>query len=326
MRILIVGAGAIGGYLGARLVAGGRDVTFLVRPRRAEQLKRHGLVVSGARDSITVTPKIVFADQLAADYDLVILAVKSYALEGAITEMAPAGGPDTAILPILNGMQHLDVLGHRFGRQSVLAGLCMIATTLDAEGRIIQLFPRNELTFGEIGGGVSKRVERISECFQGCDLLTYASADVMLDMWEKWFLLASMGAVCCLMRGTIGDIMEAAGGFHVVNALIDEIRTIISAVGRTPRDETVAFVRSALTEVGATKTSSMYRDLKDGKPIEADQIIGDLLMRGQRVDIRSPLLQATYANLTVYQAQIARIQATSGDTEQLSRGSHESSS
>src|ERR1700756_2467083 len=137
MRILVVGAGAIGGYFGARLAAAGRNVTFLVRPKRAEQLARGGLFVRSPNGDVKVAPPPVGTEATLRDpYDLVFLSCKSFDLEGAMSSFARAVGPDTAILPMLNGMGHIDTLQKRFGAGSVLGGQCQISTTLDAEGRV----------------------------------------------------------------------------------------------------------------------------------------------------------------------------------------------
>ena len=149
MKILVVGAGAIGGYFGARLAAAGRDVTFLVRERRAEQLRRGGLAVTSTLGNVDLpTPTLVSAKDLEPIYGLIIVSSKSYDLDSAIGDFANAMGPNSRVLPLLNGMRHLDVLDARFGATRVLGGLARISSTLDADGRIHQLGPFNALAFG----------------------------------------------------------------------------------------------------------------------------------------------------------------------------------
>src|SRR5580700_8482441 len=136
MRILVVGAGAMGGYFGGRLLEAGRDVTFLVRPRRAAQLAKTGLLIrSPFGDASLPEPPTVTADALREPFGLIILSCKAYDLESAADSFAPAVGADTAILPLLNGMAHVDYLVARFGGTAALGGQCVISTTLDADGR-----------------------------------------------------------------------------------------------------------------------------------------------------------------------------------------------
>src|SRR5579871_6374340 len=165
MRILVVGAGAIGGYFGGRMLQAGRDVTFLVRPRRAAELaSAAGLVIKSPNgDATLTTPPTVQADKLDKTFDLVLLSCKAFDLDDAIRSFAPAVGPNTAILPLLNGMRHLDVLDQRFGSNAVLGGLCAIAVTLNEGREIVQLTPMQSLGFGERDGKITERVRAIAD-------------------------------------------------------------------------------------------------------------------------------------------------------------------
>src|ERR1700730_4082705 len=138
MKILVVGAGAIGGYFGGRLLAAQRDVTFLVRERRAAQLAKTGLVIKSKLGDVALpSPPTVSAEALKGPYDLVLLSCKAYDLEGATTSFAPAVGPDTAILPLLNGLAHLEALAWRFAKKNVLGGQAAISLMLASEGRLL---------------------------------------------------------------------------------------------------------------------------------------------------------------------------------------------
>src|SRR5262245_20008846 len=162
MRFLVVGAGATGGYFGGRLLEAGRDVTFLVRPARAERLAAAGLAItSPAGDVALAAPPTVLAADLRQPFDLVIPSCKAYDLDGAIESFAPAVGPRTAVVPLLNGMRHLDALDTRFGPDRVLGGSCFISTKLDDAGRIAHVSDIHRLVFGERSGGRSPRAEAI---------------------------------------------------------------------------------------------------------------------------------------------------------------------
>src|SRR6185437_3572470 len=166
MRILVVGAGAIGGYFGGRLLQAGEDVTFLVRPRRASELASAGLVIKSPNGDATLkNPPTVQADAIKDKFDVVLLSCKAYDLDDAIKSFAPAVGPDTSIIPLLNGMRHLDILDGRFGRDRVLGGLCAIAVTLNDKREVIQLAPMQSLSFGKRDGRMSERVRAIAEVF-----------------------------------------------------------------------------------------------------------------------------------------------------------------
>ena len=208
--ILVVGAGAIGGYFGGRLLQAGRDVTFLVRPARAASLAQRGLIDSKpARRLPLPAPPTVTDDRLAAPFDLVLLSCKAYDLDGAMASFAKAVGPRTAILPLLNGMRHLDALAGRFGAERLLGGLCVISATLDADGDIVHLNDLHSLTFGELDGTRSARIEAIGSMLSARGYEARLSDTIRQEMWEKWIFIATAAGITCLMRAAIGDIVAA---------------------------------------------------------------------------------------------------------------------
>ena len=209
MRTLMVGAGAIGGYFGGRAAEAGADVTFLVRPRRAAQLASDGLVIRSPRGDLGRSVATVQAGALGGPYDAVVLSCKAYDLDDAIASFAPAAGPDTAILPLLNGMRHLDVLEARFGPGAVLGGQCQIAATLEPDGTIRHLGDLQALSLGERDGSMSPRVEALAAAFAGCG--GQASKTILQDMWAKWVFLASLACLTSSMRAAVGDVAAAGG-------------------------------------------------------------------------------------------------------------------
>ncbi|GGY24468.1 2-dehydropantoate 2-reductase [Rhodanobacter panaciterrae] len=303
MRILIVGAGATGGYFGGRLLQHGRDVTFLVRERRAAQLAQHGLTIRSATgDADLPAPPTVLAANLQAPYDLILLSCKAYGLEQAMADIAPAVGPDTAILPLLNGMRQLDLLDARFGAQHVLGGQCVIAATLDAQGGVQHLNQSHSLSFGERDGSASKRMQRITRSLADAGFDARPSATILQDMWDKWVFLASLAGITCLMRGSVGDIVAAPGGRAAALTLLEECRVVAERSGHAPGEATMQRARSVLTEAGSSLTASMLRDLQHGHAIEADHVIGDMLARADRRHDEHSLLAVVYAHLKVYEA------------------------
>ena len=303
MRILIVGAGATGGYFGGRLLQHGRDVTFLVREKRAAQLAQHGLTIRSATgDADLPAPPTVVAGDLRAPYDLILLSCKAYGLEQAMADIAPAVGADTAILPLLNGMRQLDLLDARFGVQHVLGGQCVIAATLDAQGAVQHLNQSHSLTFGERDGSTSERMRRITQSLADAGFDSRPSNTILQDMWDKWVFLASLAGITCLLRGSVGAIMAAPGGRAAALALLEECRAVAERSGHAPGEATMQRASSVLTEAGSGLTASMLRDLQQGHAIEADHVIGDMLARADRQPDERSLLALVYAHLKVYEA------------------------
>jgi 2-dehydropantoate 2-reductase len=309
MRILVVGAGAIGGYFGGRLLQAGRDVTFLVRPRRQAQLAKTGLVIrSRFGDATLPAPPTVTADALRQPFDLILLSCKSYDLKSAADSFAPAVGPNTAMLPFLNGMGHMDYLAERFGAAAVLGGQCVISVTLDGDGHVLHLNDTHGLSFGEQNGETSPRAEAIAATFSGANFESRLSKTILREMWEKWVLIATMAGSNCLMRAAVGDIV-AAGAENLSLALLDECAGIATARGFAPSAAAMTRNRGMLTMPGSTFAASMLRDVERGAPTEADHILGDLIRRGGAGG-GGPndfsLLRIAYANLRAYDARRKR--------------------
>jgi 2-dehydropantoate 2-reductase len=304
MRVLVVGAGAIGGYFGGRMLQHGRDITFLVRPKRASQLASAGLVIKSPNGDVTLkNPPTVQADKLNETFDVVLLSCKAFDLEDAIKSVAPAVGPNTSIIPLLNGMRHLDILDEKFGADRVLGGLCAIAATLNEAREVVQLQPMQSLTFGARDRNLSDRARAIGEVFRSGDFAASVSENIVQEMWEKWVFLASLAAATCLMRASVGTIVAAPSGRDFMLGILDECSATAAASGYAPTGPFFERVKGMLTAEGSQMTASMFRDVKAGFPVEADHIIGDLVARADAAKIPVPKLRTAYTHLKAYEAQ-----------------------
>ena len=313
MRTLVVGAGGIGGYFGGRMLEAGRDVTFLVRPRRAAQLAEYGLTIKSAKggDYHHPKPPAVQADAVKGSFDLILLSCKAYDLDDAMTSLAPAVGPNTAILPMLNGMRHMDALEERFGATAVLGGLCMIASTLGDHGEILHLNDVHGMVLGERNKARSPRVIAIEKEMEGCIFDSRLSSAIDQEMWEKWVFIGTGAGITCLMRASVGDI-EAAGGAPLANALLLECAEIAAQAGFPPSAASIERGRAAFTAPGSSLTASMYRDIERGGRTEAEHLLGDLLRRGQRAESTDSILRVAYTHVAAYEVGRTRLEAKSG--------------
>jgi 2-dehydropantoate 2-reductase len=298
MRMLVVGAGSVGGYFGGRLAAAGRDVTFLVRPGRAAQLAE-GLTIATKGRAELIPVEVITAGAAAGDFDVICLAVKAYQLDSAIVDFAAHVSRTTMILPVLNGMKHIDMLRSRFGQAHVIGGAAIIAASLDEQGRVLDEAPLYSLAYGEWSSERSERIMALDEYLRGAGFDARLSDCIEREMWEKWAMLAGLGAITCLMDGNIGEVARTPGGLEFVKALFAEVTAVIDAVWRPLSDPFKTRAYSLLTDKGSRLTSSMYRDMKAGHRIEAEQIIGDLVSRAATKAIATPLLAAVLVRLNV---------------------------
>jgi 2-dehydropantoate 2-reductase len=308
MRILIVGAGATGGYFGRHLVRAGRDVTFLVRPARAEQL-RDGLRVYGPGYDETVPVRTLTAGELDGAYDLVLLMTKAWALDAALEDIAPAVGPDTTILPLLNGLAHLQAVNDRFGPGAVLGGLVRVVTTVTAEGAVFQLKPHAELHFGEQDRARTDRAARIGRALAVPGFELVRDEDILAAMWHKWAFIVAGGTTTCLMRGTIGSILATPGGREFVVAVIAETERVAAAAGYPVSAEAHAASLEMFTEPGSVFTSSLYRDLTAGFRHEGEHLLGQFVAVADRLGVPAPLTKLALAQVRVHDQATAHHRA-----------------
>jgi 2-dehydropantoate 2-reductase len=230
--------------------------------------------------------------------------VKSYSLDEAMDQFAPAIGPHTMILPILNGMGHIDRLSRRFGAEHVMGGMANISAGLDAEGRIVQFIPLHDLVYGEIEGGISDRTRALEACFDGAGFNGRASEAVMQDMWEKFVQLGLGAGITCLMRASLGDILAAPGGREAMFALFEECCAVSTASGFKPRPAFIEFDTKLITTVGSPLKWSMLRDIERGASTEGEDILGDMVTRARALGIETPILNLARTHVAAY--EIAR--------------------
>ena len=307
MKILILGAGAIGGYVGGRLHQSGADVTFLVRPARRQAIQRDGLVIKSTKGDITQKVRTVLKGSEGGPYDIVLLTPKAYDLDSAIEAIAPAVGPNTTIVPLLNGMRHLDVLDAKFGKDKVVGGLARVGVAMSAEGTILHTSPFAAISFGERDGREPRAsLKQLDAAIRKSGVDGGLHANIVQDLWDKWIMLCSLASTNCLMRGSSGDILEADEGRAIVMETVDECQKTAAAAGCDPGEKGMQTIRGFLTVKGSRFTASMLHDLEKGAMVEADQIVGDMIARAKKAGISTPNLRMAYAHLQVYLARRAR--------------------
>ena len=306
MKILILGAGAVGGYWGARLTQAGIDTTFLLREKRAEKVRKNGLVVKSPKGDATVPVKVVTKGGEGGPYDIVVLACKAYDLDSAIESIAPAMGPNSTIVPMLNGHAHFATLDGKFGAARVAGGLARISGMLGPDGEILHTGPSG-VSFGERDGkpGRASLIELDAACKKaGID--GGLNANINQDLWDKWIMLSTIAGMCSSMRGNVGDIMETEDGAAIMLETLEESRKVAAAEGHAPSDKVIAGLRSSLTTKGSKAVASILGDMEKGGQAEGKQIVGDMLARARKHGIAAPNLRFAYAHLQAYEARRAR--------------------
>jgi 2-dehydropantoate 2-reductase len=305
MRILVLGAGAIGGYFGGRLAEGGADVTFLVRGKRKAQLDASGLVVKSVTGDIAVKVKTIAAGDKAPAFDIVLLSCKSFDLDAAIAAIAPFMGPRSAVVPVLNGLAHIERLSEALGAARVMGGACHMGAVLEPDGTVRHVGDMHAITFGELSGEASDRAKALAAEFGRTKVKTVLSPDILQAMWEKLVMLAALAAVTTLTRATVGEVVAAATGERFALAALSECASVASAENHESSPGSLAQARTLLTTKGSPFAASTMRDLVAGRRTEGDHIVGDLVRRARRRGLLVPILSTALTNIEVHEARLA---------------------
>jgi 2-dehydropantoate 2-reductase len=305
MRIMSLGAGAVGGYFGGRLIEGGADVTFLVRPERKRQLLDHGLRIESQFGDFASPVNAITADEINRPADIVLLTCKAYDLPSAIETIRPGVGSDTAVLPLLNGLAHVDVLNREFGSRRVLGGLAKIASTLLPDGTVKHLNDWRYITFGEQDGSMSPRVLALKEAFDRTSVVASAVPNVMQAMWDKIVHLSTVAGMTCLMRASVGEIARVEGGSELMIRLLETNAEVAAREGYRPSGDFLAEYRALFKDPTSTYTASMLRDLERGGPVEADHILGFMLAKVRSHGLDETLHRIAYIHVKAYEERRA---------------------
>lgn len=311
MRILMLGAGGIGGYFGGRLAQAGSDVTFLVRPKRREQIERDGLVVESPHGNIRMPVKTVLAEELKPGYDIVLFTCKAYDLDSAMDAIAPAMKGEATVVPLLNGLAHFERLDARFGREHVMGGTAHINAILKRDGTVINGDALHRIIFGERDRKETPRAKALAAELAKSKSDWKLSPDIDQDLWEKIVFLSALAATTCLFRGNVKEIMAAPGGREAMERALAANREIATREGHAPRPAAFESARERLTDARGEWSASMMRDMEAGNRVEADHIVGWMLDRARKYGIDDTVLSMAYTHLKAYENRRAanRLQA-----------------
>jgi 2-dehydropantoate 2-reductase len=305
MKILVLGAGGIGGYFGGRLAEAGVDTTFLVRPKRREQIARDGLVIESQNGNARIAAKTVTAAELKPGYDIVIFTCKAYDLDSAMDAVAPAMQGGTALLPQLNGIAHLEKLDARFGRESILGGVAQINVTLRRDGTVAHMDNLARIVFGERDKSVTPRIQALADAFARTKVDSKLSPDIEQEMWEKVVFLAALAATTVLLRANVREIIAAPGGREAMERVLASNVEIATREGHAPRPAAIEFARNRLLDPAGLWSASMLRDLEAGGQVEGDHIVGWMLERARKHGVEDSVLAMAYTHLKAYEARRA---------------------
>jgi 2-dehydropantoate 2-reductase len=301
MRILIMGSGGVGGYLGARLAKGGADVVFIARGAHLEAMRAHGLLIESTEEPIHL-PSVHATDDPAAagPVDLVLFCVKLWDSEATARLLKPVVGPGTAIISLQNGVQKDDLLRAMFGADAVMGGVGYMATTIGRPGVITQTGGMQRMIFGEFDGRRSPRAEALLAACRRGGINAELSTDIRRAIWEKFVFLVGLSGSTTAMRQPLGPIRANPSSRQFLLDLMRETVAVGRALG-VALPEDFAETRLAFADtLPVDMTSSMHHDLERGRPLEVRWLSGAVMDLGKQVNVPTPANRAVHDILILY--------------------------
>jgi 2-dehydropantoate 2-reductase len=301
MKITVVGAGAVGGYFGGRLAEVGLDVSFLVRANRAKQLTNSGLIIKSLCGDLTIRPPIVQDIQEIKDCDLVILSVKNYQLIEALPQIRPLVNLGAKVLPLLNGVEHFELLANEFGPDNILGGLCRIISTVDTEGVIRHTGKLHEITLGTLRPSQADFCLRVKQALGNSMLKITLSNNIKGDIWSKYAFITAYSGTTTASRLSIDQIAKYEATKEVFSRSLQEMWTLARESGVLLPDDFVQQNVRSIPKYPAGSTSSMHQDFCKGLPLEVESLQGAALRLSAKHGLDVPTVRTLYGLLKPFE-------------------------
>jgi 2-dehydropantoate 2-reductase len=300
MKIAVMGAGGTGGFFGAWLAQAGLDVTFIARGLHLQAMRANGLRVQGPHDEFVVSP--VRATDNPADVgpvDVILFCVKAYDAESAAHAIKPMIGANTVVIPVLNGIDHIETIGSIVGAEHVVGGTVRMSASIVSPG-VVQWAWVVELAFGEMRGGTSARCAAIAEAWKVAGLPIVSVSDIALRLWQKFVMICGMAGACCLVRGTTGLVMSQPETRELLRQISAEALAVGRARGIALPEATVDNIMQFLAKQSGQTRPSMLYDLERGSRLELMALNGAVSRMGKELDVPTPVNDVVTAALKPY--------------------------
>ena len=298
MKILILGAGAIGGFFGAHLMKSGANVSFLVREKRKDELKKSGINIFSINGELKVNPKLLDKNLSGQHFDVIILTNKSYDLIESIREIKPYVNK-TVIIPLLNGMAHYEILDKEFGKEKIFGGTAYISTAMNNYGSIQQITSRASIKFGP---RTQKNINIANEFYEICKETEFEcdfSDHIELELWRKYVLIGATAASTVLFQKPLGEICSTTYGKSLIIEIHEECKKIVLSKGYDIGIEATNYNLKLITDKDSLLKASMLRDFESGKKTECEHILGYLIELAERNNLQCDLIKAAHTRIQV---------------------------
>ncbi len=298
MRIAVIGVGGVGGYFGGRLAQSGQDVTFIARGRTLDALRTRGLHVESIKGDFVLDKVNATDDPSAAGKaDVIILATKAWQVREAAEHVRPMVGPGTIAIPLENGMDAPDDLAAILGADHVFGGLCTIVSFIVEPGHIRHAAADPSILFGRLDRQPDERAETLRDAFVAAGVNAQIPRDIVHSMWSKFLFIAPLSGIGSVTRVPVGAWRSLPEARSMAEAALRELIAVARTRGADLSDEAVAITMERYDSLAPDATSSLQRDIADGKPSELDAQLGAVVRMGHEAGVPTPVHQFLYASL-----------------------------
>lgn len=302
MKIVIIGAGAVGAYFGARLEQIGQDVTFLVREKRAEQLNHQGLIIKSTEGNYAIkSPNVIVNPSELNDIDLVLLSVKGQHLPETLETLKQLTSQGTKVLPLLNGVEHLSILQQELGEDAVLGGLCFIISTLNKQGDVIHSSNFHDLRFGALHPSQQDICEEFASTTHNANMNATLSEDIILEMWNKYMFITAFSGITTATDLAIGEIRQNPSTFKIVENILNDMKRLANAYKIALTDDHVKKAIDNILALADEATSSMHQDRRKGMTLEVEHLHGGALRLAERAGLVLPYVESIYGMIKPFE-------------------------
>jgi 2-dehydropantoate 2-reductase len=313
MRICVIGVGGVGGYFGGRLAAAGNSVAFIARGASLDALLRDGLRVESPLGDIRL-PEVEVTDDPTevGEVDALVLGVKAWQVPEVAERLRPLIGETTAILPLQNGVEAADQLAAVHGVEHVLGGMCRIVAFVVEPGRIRHQGVEPFVALGELDNHRSERVERLAAAFADAGVDTKVSPDIQSSIWQKLLFVAPVSGLGAVTRTPVGELRSSPETYSMLREAMEEVEGLAVARGVALADDAIDKTLRFVDDLPAEVTSSMQRDIMDGRPSELEALNGAVVRFGREAGVATPVHRFIYASLAPMEARARREAISAG--------------
>ena len=298
MRIAVFGAGGVGGYFGGRLAQAGEDVVFIARGDHLKAMLTHGLRVDSVKGDFMLKPVKATDDPVQAGIvDVILVGVKAWQVTNAAEAMRQMVGPETFVLPLQNGLEAPTQLAAVLGDQHVLGGLCGLSTFIVGPGHIRHAGAEPFVRFGELDNRPSDRVKRLQKVFERAGVIAKIPQDIQVALWMKFLFITAWGGVGAVTRTPLGVWRSLPETRQMAESALQEITIVAQARDITLPENAMPMTMNSYDSLPPDITSSMQRDIAEGRPSELEAQIGAVVRFGKDADVATPLHRLIYNSL-----------------------------